>query len=54
MHQEGFKGRDLYEKEIPQLIDDLSDALGDFVVQQFNQIIDINPKDGGGNRIILP
>jgi hypothetical protein len=53
VHQEGFKGRDLYEKEIPKLVSDLQDQLADFALQQINQSIDINPRGGGKNRIII-
>lgn len=54
VYNEGFKPRDLYEKEIPKLVEDLANALGDFSVQQISQQIDIKPREGGGKRIILP
>lgn len=51
IYQEGFKGHDLYEKEIPGLVDDLSETIADFAVQQITHHIDlINPET---NRIIL-
>lgn len=53
IYQQGMKPRKIYSKEIPRLVEDLQQELGDFVVQQINQAIDINPKAGGGNRIII-
>ncbi|GAA4326159.1 hypothetical protein [Flaviaesturariibacter amylovorans] len=49
---EGFRPRRIYSKEIPKLIDDLTAQFTDFAIQQINQKIDINPRDGGGNRTI--
>lgn len=40
---EGFKGHDIYEKEIPKLVEDLQNEIGDFVISAINQIIDIKP-----------
>jgi hypothetical protein len=51
--QEGFKPREIYSKEIPQLVDDLGDVLGDFAIQQIAQQIDISPRAGGGKRIVI-
>lgn len=53
IYNTGFKPRKIYSKEIPKLIDDLDNLLGDFVVQQINQAININPRAGGGNRTII-
>ena len=51
--QEGFEGKDIYEKEIPKLVEDLQKEISDFAVQYINQVISINPREGGGNRIVL-
>lgn len=53
--REGFKPRHLYSKEIPLLLDDIAEAYADIAIQQFNQVItpEIQPREGGGNRIII-
>lgn len=50
---EGFKPRHIYSKEIPQLVQEVEQELQGFVLQQINQVIDINPRKGGGNRIVI-
>lgn len=51
IYQEGLKPRNIYSKEIPQLIADLQQQLGNFVVQAINQAINIKPS---AKRVILP
>lgn len=54
VYQYGIKPKDLYEKEIPKLVEDAQALYEDFVLQQINQMVNINPRDGGGkNRIVL-
>lgn len=50
---EGIKPRKIYSKEIPKLIEDLQSQLADFAIQQIQQNITIQPKEGGGNRTIV-
>ena len=52
VQKKGLKPRNVYSKEIPQLIDDLSNELGDFAVQQIIQNIDV--KDSAKRIIITP
>lgn len=51
--QEGFKPREIYSKEIPKLVEDLGEVLADFAVQNIAQQININPRAGGGKRIVI-
>lgn len=51
--QEGFAPRDLYEKEIPQLIKDIQKNVKDFTVSYIKQSIKIDPRKGGKNRIVI-
>jgi len=53
IYRHGIAPKDLYEKEIPQLIEELKKEIADFMVQHINQAIDLHPSKGGGNRIIL-
>lgn len=53
IQKKGLKPHDLYEKEIPKLLDDLQKAINDFMIQYINQNININPRAGGKNRIII-
>lgn len=53
IYNEGIEPKNLYEKEIPKLIEDIQNIVSDFSVQFINQVIDIKPKGGGGKRIIL-
>lgn len=50
--KEGFKPRHIYSKEIPKLVEDLQNEIADFSIQSLEQVIDINPRDGGKNRTI--
>jgi hypothetical protein len=49
--REGFKPRNVYSKEIPKLIEDLSNEVGNFCVQAIVQYIDVKPD---AQRVILP
>lgn len=51
IYKEGFKPRHVYSKEIPKLMDDLSDEIGNIVVQQILQDFDV--KDSA-KRVIIP
>lgn len=51
--QEGFKPRKIYSKEIPKLIEDLQKELTDFAIQQIENQITLQPREGGGNRTIV-
>lgn len=53
IQKKGLKPHDLYEKEIPKLLEDLQREIADFMIQHIIQDIDINPKGGGQNRIII-
>ncbi|RZK45977.1 MAG: hypothetical protein EOO97_00130 [Pedobacter sp.] len=53
VYQEGFKPRHIYSKEIPKLVEDLGAALNDFCIQQIHQLINIQPREGGGKRVIV-
>lgn len=53
IYNEGIEPKNLYEKEIPKLIEDVQKMVAEFAVQYFNQVIEINPKSGGGKRIII-
>ncbi|HEX4375279.1 MAG TPA: hypothetical protein VHZ50_18380 [Puia sp.] len=53
IYQHGFRPRHVYSKEIPKLMDDLSKEVANVVIQQIIQDIDINPREGGGNRTII-
>jgi hypothetical protein len=50
VYNEGFKPRKIYSKEIPQLVDDLANELGDFMIQALNQVIDV--KESAKRNII--
>lgn len=47
VYKEGFKPRHIYSKEIPELVDDLADELGDFAVSQVIQQIDVKDSAKG-------
>lgn len=51
--QDGIEPKNIYEKEIPQLVDELAEVIANFSVQYILQQIDINPRAGGGKRIII-
>lgn len=53
VYQHGIKPKDLYEKEIPKLVEGAQELYEDFVLQQINQMVNINPREGGKNRIVL-
>jgi hypothetical protein len=53
IQQQGIPPRKIYSKEIPQLMDELGEQLGDFMIQQINQVIDVHPREGGENRTII-
>lgn len=48
--QTGIKPRNIYSKEIPQLLEDLQNELADFAVQQLVQNIDVKENS---KRIII-
>ena len=48
--KEGFKPRNIYSKEIPRLIEDLTEQVGGFAVQQISQLIDVKES---AKRIII-
>jgi len=50
VYNEGFKPRKIYSKEIPKLVDDLANELGDFMIQALNQVIDV--KESAKRNII--
>jgi len=52
VQKKGLKPRNIYSKEIPQLIDDLSNELGYFAIQQIVQNIDV--KDSAKRVVIKP
>lgn len=49
----GIPPKKIYSKEIPQLVQELGDQFANFTLQQIQQVVDINPREGGGNRIII-
>lgn len=49
----GIKPKNLYTKEIPQLLEDLQAELADFTIQQIVQNMSLHPHEGGENRIYL-
>lgn len=51
--QEGIAPKNIYEKEIPKLIEDIQKQIVDFSVQYINQQIAIEPLQGGKNRIVV-
>jgi hypothetical protein len=53
IYRNGIEPKNLYEKEIPKLIDDIQKEIADFAVQHITQQIAITPKHGGENRIII-
>ena len=50
VYKEGFKPRNVYSKEIPQLVEELGEVIADFVLQSVNQVIDVKPS---GRRNIV-
>lgn len=51
--KKGIPPKDVYEKEIPKLLQDLQKEISDFMVQNIVQVVDIHPRGGGENRIII-
>jgi hypothetical protein len=49
--QEGFKPRNIYSKEIPQLVEELQVEIADFTVQSIMQSINVKPS---AKRVITP
>lgn len=52
IYKNGIEPKNIYEKEIPKLVEDLKKEIMDFMIQNIEQQIAINPRDGGKNRII--
>jgi len=52
IYKKGIAPKNLYENEIPKLLEDIQREVLDFMIQHFEQIIPINPIQGGDNRII--
>lgn len=48
----GVAPKDIYEKEIPKLVEDVKIYVKEFAIPYIRQNIDIDPKLGGGKRII--
>jgi len=44
VYKEGFRPRNVYSKEIPQLVEELGEVVADFVLQSVNQVIDVKPQ----------
>jgi hypothetical protein len=51
IYQEGFKPRNIYSREIKQLVEELQEEIADFTVQSLLQSINVKPS---AKRIILP
>lgn len=52
IYREGIEPKNLYENEIPKLVEDIQKLVSDFALQFINQKIDIHPREGGEKRII--
>jgi len=53
IYKNGIEPKNLYENEIPQLVEDIQKAISEFALQFVEQKININPREGGERRIVL-
>lgn len=51
IYKHGFKPRNIFSKEIPQLINDLKEEISGFVVQSFIQVLNVKES---AKRVIIP